>query len=228
VVCRAPRRLCLMPSSGTASLYLQHLQHYEKSAARLYDEDRFASFEQTVGWIEQRLQELHQSSRAYRVAVNQFADWTEAELSDMFPVFNRSASATSKLSDIPMADWPEGWPGGGEGGGEGPHETEAAEELPSRMLGPGLGQGQSESESESESGSAAAAPPAVRGLNWASGDNPLGMPAVPGPRNQGLCGGKGGTTTATNTTTTSTITIIITTSTTTTTTTTTTSDILTF
>jgi hypothetical protein len=155
-------------SSMTPAAYLQYLQSYEKNMTRLYDEGRYGAFEEKYSWIEQRVQELNQSGTQYRVAVNQFADWTKSEISDMFPVFKNSARSS------PPGAWPEGW--------EGPHETE--EELPMLMQGQGQGQGQQASAPAPSDGT----PSWTSALNWASDKNPLQMAVVAGPRNQGVCG----------------------------------------
>lgn len=67
---------------------------------RLYDQGRYTAFEEKYNWIERRLRDLNQSS--YEVAINQFADWTESEISAMFSVFNytKSGSTPSTFGDL--------------------------------------------------------------------------------------------------------------------------------
>lgn len=79
-----------MSTAISSSGYVDYLHNYEKNLTRLLDEGRFEAFEKSYHWIDQRLKELNQSSASYRVAVNQFADWSRQEISDIFPVFERA------------------------------------------------------------------------------------------------------------------------------------------
>ncbi len=69
--------------SDTASLYAHYLSQYNKDASNTNSENKKQLFQQNVEWIDKRNAELA-SQAAYKVSLNQFADWTESELRNMF------------------------------------------------------------------------------------------------------------------------------------------------
>lgn len=154
-----------MSSALNPAAYLQYLQQYEKNMTRLYDEGRYAAFEESYSYIEKRIKELNGSS--YTVVKNQFADWTREELSTLFPVFNRISNGAKNLI-------PEGWGGS--------HDIYDSEYQPPE----GQPRGGIRGLQRVDNG----APAPVTSLNWATANNPLQMSVLPGPRNQGMCGGK--------------------------------------
>ena len=92
-----------MAALRNTTAYLKYLHAHEKSLTRLYDEGRYIAFEESYQWIESRVRELNHSASSYKVVVNQFADWSQHEISQMFPVFNYSTDRV-RNSGVP-AGW---------------------------------------------------------------------------------------------------------------------------
>lgn len=92
-----------MAAPASPPAYLKFLHTYEKNLTRLYDEGRYIAFEESYQWIERRVRELNHSASPFKVVVNQFADWSQHEVSQLFPVFNYTADR-KRSSAVP-----EGW-----------------------------------------------------------------------------------------------------------------------
>lgn len=92
-----------MSNPSSPSAYLQYLISYEKNLTRLADEGRYLAFEKSYNWIEKKIAELNQSS--YSVVVNQFSDWTQDEISSMFPSLNYTEELKNRYKASPTYEF---------------------------------------------------------------------------------------------------------------------------